>query len=186
MEYKMPIIAVAAFAAGYVVKSIMAPSGPAELSSALEEALAKDPVRYEQVIDQTMESAHQMKASANQHPTRESYVPFADLRLVLREQEEGDLTELVNNDTGETQPISYVNGRTAVGGYGGRLKSLTHETIDKGAQLVAGVKEDIETKGFWKYFKERTSGIRGTASSRLREAYGWIRDNIGSPKEQGK
>lgn len=184
MRYKMPITAVAAFAAGYAVKSLLAPSGPAELSSALEEALAKDPARYEQVIDQTMEIAHQMKASANQHPTKEGYAPFADLRLALREQEDGDLTELVNNDTGETQPISYVNGRTAVGGYGGRLKSLTHETIDKGAQLVAGVKEDIETKGFWKYFKERTSGIRDTASSRLREAYGWIRGSPGETKKE--
>lgn len=142
MRYKMPITAVAAFAAGYAVKSLLAPSGPAELSSALEEALAKDPVRYEQVIDQTREFAHHLKAQANANPTMPGYVVFDGLRLDIQAGPQGDLAVLVNKQTQEAQAIQYINGKTAVGSYEDRFDSVKHETLQDGKKLAVKAKEE--------------------------------------------
>jgi F0F1-type ATP synthase membrane subunit b/b' len=143
MKYAKTTVA-AAFVAGYILKSVISPSSPEALLSKLEEKLTKDPVRYEQVIDRARESAHQLKAAANPHPTKPGYVQFKDLRLVLMEEKDGDLTFLVNKHTSEHKEIKYVNGRTAVGSYKDRLESLQYEAIQEGRELVVGAKEKAE------------------------------------------
>lgn len=157
MRYKRIAIAAAAFAAGYILKSVLAPSTPAELLSVLERKIMQNPAAYEMVVDRAGESMHQMKAEANPQPAKPGYVGFKDLRLALRQEQDGNLAVLVNKYTGEEEPVAYVNGKTAVGTYSDRLESVRHEAMQEGKMLIVGteesVKEDVcaeEAKGVLK------------------------------------
>ncbi len=164
MRYQRSTIAVAAFVAGYILKSVLSPSTPSELLSALEKRITKDPIKYEQVIDQTIEFAHQAKAEANPQPVKQGYVPFKDIRLVLIEEQDGDLTVLVNKYTHEEKPIQYIDGKTAVGTYQERLESVKDEAIQQGKQLIIDAK-DIA--------KEKTKGIGDKVKEKATEFYDW-------------
>jgi len=137
------MIGVGAFIAGYVVKCILTPSTPSELLSSLEKKITRNPIRYEEVIDRTREFSHSMKVASNPHPTKPGYVQFKDIRLALREYTEGDLTVLVNTNTGEALPIQYnVEGRTAVGTYSDWMKSLNNNKDVK--ENEEKTKEDLK------------------------------------------
>ncbi len=159
MKYCKTVV-VASFVIGYAVKSFLAPSTAGELYSALEKKLTKDPMKYEQVIDQTRELATQLKSEANPHPTKQGYVQFKDLRLVLKEEQDGNLTVLVNKHTTEEQEIKYINGRTTVGVYEERLESVKYETLQRGKEIVIETKKKVEqkAKGFRDDIKEKLDG----------------------------
>lgn len=140
MRYKTTI-AVVAFAAGYILRSAFAPSTPSELLSSLEKKISENPSKYEMVIDQAREFSHLMKAKANPGDTKQGYVPFGDLRLDLKVEDDGNLTVLVNNYTSEEQPVKYVNNKTAVGTYQERLESVSYETVQKSQDFLSGVKK---------------------------------------------
>lgn len=144
MKYKGITIAAAAFAAGYILKSILVPSAPAELLSALERNITQNPVAYEMVIDQAGEFMHQMKAEANPQPIRPGYAQFKDLRLALIEQQDGDIAVLVNKHTGEEEPVQYINEKTAVGTYSDRLESVRYEAMQDGKMLIVGAEESVK------------------------------------------
>lgn len=134
-----------AFALGYLAHSYIPPRTPAYHLSALEKQVSKDPVRYEQIVDQIMEFAHDMKAAANPGPAAQGYVEFKDAKLELEKQQgyQGNITELVNKKTGEKKPLTYINGKMAIGTYND-LKSIVDGEESKNSMM----------DGFFRFFSE--------------------------------
>lgn len=125
-----------AFAMGYLAHSYIPPKTPAYLLSKLEKQVSKDPVRYEQLLDQIMEFAHDMKAAANPGPAAQGYVGFNDIRLELEKQQgsQGNITQIVNKKNGEKRPLTYINGKMAIGTYND-LKSIVDEEEAKNSMM---------------------------------------------------
>ncbi|MBI5390296.1 hypothetical protein HZB02_02310 [Candidatus Woesearchaeota archaeon] len=109
------IVTAAIFGAGYVTHGFLGPTKPQNYLEAMQYAVGKDPAQYEQVIDQTREWSHQMKAQAHPVPTAEGYIPFNNVRLEMKVNGGSSYPILVVKSSGQQEGVRYMDGKLRVG-----------------------------------------------------------------------
>ncbi len=172
----------ASFIAGAAAYALMtatvfAPS-PQGRYAKLERIVARNPAKYEHVIDQAREGMHQLKAGLYEGATAHGSVDFGDVHLEVMLTPAGSSTILENKNTKESQPVAYINGRTAVGEYNDRLASVAFETFQKGKHLVIGEKEQpMERRTFEEQAREWYDSAKDALTRAYRKAEDWLKGN---------